>query len=285
MTHKDAIFGLVDLFLLYAIRIGCDRLSRHYPRRGLFSQLLLDLHLILTAQPAFFSSSQCSKVHLSSWTLPLLLGYMLATIRAKRVHIQSLFLGLFPRVLKPLVLPQSTITSLAHSHQSFLWPPSSCFLSTSPSPNVSQRLHCRYLINICAAFGRINGYKIYPNQELIVIGVTNTIRTCFGAFPAMGSFSWSALNSKAGMRTPLAGILTGIIIVVALYSLTPAFYWIPTTALSAVIIHAVADLVTKPNPYSSFTVFQLFSIRRPQLPPVLLLPSKTIQSVLLTSLL
>jgi solute carrier family 26 (sodium-independent sulfate anion transporter), member 11 len=66
------------------------------------------------------------------------------------------------------------------------------------------------------------------------------------------------------MHTPLAGILAGIIIVVTLYSLTPAFYWIPTATLSAVIIHAIADLVTKPNPYSSFTVFQLFSVQRPQ---------------------
>jgi solute carrier family 26 (sodium-independent sulfate anion transporter), member 11 len=48
------------------------------------------------------------------------------------------------------------------------------------------------------------------------------------------------------VRTPLAGILSGIIVVVALYGLTPAFYWIPTAALSAVIIHAVADLITKP---------------------------------------
>jgi sodium-independent sulfate anion transporter 11 len=48
------------------------------------------------------------------------------------------------------------------------------------------------------------------------------------------------------VRTPAAGILSGIIVIVSLYGLTPAFYWIPTAGLSAVIIHAVADLVTKP---------------------------------------
>jgi sodium-independent sulfate anion transporter 11 len=48
------------------------------------------------------------------------------------------------------------------------------------------------------------------------------------------------------VRTPAAGILSGIIVIVALYGLTPAFHWIPTAGLSAVIIHAVADLVTKP---------------------------------------
>lgn len=97
------------------------------------------------------------------------------------------------------------------------------------------------------AFGRINNYKINPNQELIAIGVTNTVGTCFGAYPATGSFSRSALKSKSGVRTPIAGIFTAIGVIVALYGLTDAFYWIPTAGLSAVIIHAVADLVASPS--------------------------------------
>lgn len=102
------------------------------------------------------------------------------------------------------------------------------------------------LFQIPPAFGRINGYKIDPNQELIAIGVTNTVGTCFGAYPATGSFSRSALKSKSGVRTPIAGVFTAIGVVVALYGLTDAFFWIPTAALSAVIIHAVADLVASP---------------------------------------
>ena len=98
-----------------------------------------------------------------------------------------------------------------------------------------------------SAFGRINGYKINPNQELIAIGVTNTVGTCFGAYPATGSFSRSALKSKSGVRTPIAGIFTAVGVIVALYGLTDAFYWIPTAGLSAVIIHAVADLVASPS--------------------------------------
>ena len=102
------------------------------------------------------------------------------------------------------------------------------------------------LSNASVAFGRINNYKIDPNQELIAIGVTNTLGTIFGAYPATGSFSRSALKAKSGVRTPAAGILTGIIVLVSLYGLTPAFYWIPTAAISAVIIHAVLDLLTTP---------------------------------------
>ena len=92
----------------------------------------------------------------------------------------------------------------------------------------------------------MNGYVINPNQELIAIGVTNTVGSCFGAYPATGSFSRSALKSKSGVRTPAAGILTAIVVIVALYGLTAAFFWIPTAGLSAIIIHAVVDLIASP---------------------------------------
>ncbi|CAE6423980.1 unnamed protein product [Rhizoctonia solani] len=101
-------------------------------------------------------------------------------------------------------------------------------------------------IAISKSFGRLNGYKINPNQELIAIGVTNTIGTLFSAYPATGSFSRSALKSKSGVRTPAAGWITGITVIVALYGLTDCFYWIPNAGLSAIIIHAVADLVASP---------------------------------------
>jgi len=102
------------------------------------------------------------------------------------------------------------------------------------------------------AFGRLNGYKIDPNQELIAMGVTNTVGTCFGAYPATGSFSRTALKSKCGVRTPAAGWVTGAVVIVALYGLTDAFYFIPNAGLSAIIIHAVADLVTPPSQVYAF---------------------------------
>lgn len=79
-------------------------------------------------------------------------------------------------------------------------------------------------IAIAKSFGRVNNYKIDPNQELIAIGVTNLVGTLFNAYPATGSFSRSAIKAKAGVRTPLAGWITGLVVVVALYALTGAFY-------------------------------------------------------------
>ncbi|AET39362.1 sulfate permease Ecym_4299 [Eremothecium cymbalariae DBVPG len=98
-------------------------------------------------------------------------------------------------------------------------------------------------ITIAKSFGRINNYKIVPDQELIAIGVTNLIGSFFNAYPATGSFSRSALKAKCNVKTPLSGLFSGACVLLALYYLTSAFYYIPKAALSAVIIHAVVDLI------------------------------------------
>lgn len=102
-------------------------------------------------------------------------------------------------------------------------------------------------IAISKSFGRINNYVINPSQELVAVGFTNVIGPFLGAYPATGSFSRTAIKSKAGVRTPFAGIFTAIIVLLALYALTAVFFYIPSASLAAIIIHAVGDLITPPN--------------------------------------
>lgn len=102
-------------------------------------------------------------------------------------------------------------------------------------------------ISISKSFGRVNNYTIDPSQEMVAIGVTNLLGPFLGAYPATGSFSRTAIKSKAGVRTPLAGLITAIVVLLAIYALPPLFWYIPQAALSAVIIHAVGDLITPPN--------------------------------------
>lgn len=68
-----------------------------------------------------------------------------------------------------------------------------------------------------------------------------------GAYPNTGSFSRTAIKARSGVRTPLAGVFSAIVVLLCLYALTPAFYYIPDAILSAVIIHAVSDLVSGPK--------------------------------------
>ncbi|CAD6942971.1 unnamed protein product, partial [Tilletia laevis] len=53
-------------------------------------------------------------------------------------------------------------------------------------------------IAIAQSFGRVTNYKINPNQELLVIGITNLVGPSFGAHAATGLFSRTAIKAKSG---------------------------------------------------------------------------------------
>ncbi|KAI0240297.1 hypothetical protein LSAT2_009017 [Lamellibrachia satsuma] len=98
-------------------------------------------------------------------------------------------------------------------------------------------------IAIGQAFARKNKYRIDANQELIGIGVANIVGSFVQAYPVTGSFSRTAVNSASGVRTPAGGLFTAALVLLALGLLTPLFQYIPTAALSCVIIIAVLDMV------------------------------------------
>ncbi|TLD04842.1 uncharacterized protein PgNI_09619 [Pyricularia grisea] len=101
-------------------------------------------------------------------------------------------------------------------------------------------------IAIGKSFARINNYTIVPSQEIISLGATNLLGPFLGGYSATGSFSGTALLSKAGVRTPLAGVFNSLILLLALYALTSVFYFIPSAALAGLIVHAVTNLITPP---------------------------------------
>ncbi|TFK42912.1 sulfate permease [Crucibulum laeve] len=219
-TQLDAAWGLTGLVALYAIRFFCVQMTKRYPRHQrlfFFISVLRNAFVILVLTIAAWLYTRHRRSASGNYPIKIL-----KTVPAGFKHVMSPVIE--PALLSALApkLPVATIILLLEH------------------------------IAISKSFGRLNGYKINPNQELIAIGVTNTVGSCFGAYPATGSFSRSALKSKSGVRTPAAGIVTAIVVIVALYGLTAAFFWIPTAGLSAIIIHAVADLVASPSQVYSY---------------------------------
>ena len=112
-------------------------------------------------------------------------------------------------------------------------------------------------VAIGKAFATKNNYlQVYnANQEFIACGLANIGASCFGSFPITGSFSRTSVNSEAGVRTPLGGLFTGLVVIGALMLLTPAFFYVPSAALGAIIIAAVI-------PMAKFTILtQMWSLR------------------------
>lgn len=86
------------------------------------------------------------------------------------------------------------------------------------------------------AFGRKNNYQIDQSQELNYLGVTNIVNSFFSTMPVGGAMSRTAVASECGVKSPLTGLVTAGFILLTLYVLSPALYWLPSTTLSAIIV-------------------------------------------------
>lgn len=94
-----------------------------------------------------------------------------------------------------------------------------------------------------AVESRHDDYKVLPNQELFALGIGNVVGAFFQTYPATGGFSRTAVNDQAGAKTPLAAIVSAIVVALTLLFLTPVFYNLPKAVLGAIIIVAVFGLL------------------------------------------
>lgn len=113
-------------------------------------------------------------------------------------------------------------------------------------------------IAIAKNFGREYGYTVIPSQEILAQGFANLLSPFVGGYVCTGSFGASAVLTKAGVRSPLAGLFSALVLVLALYALTRVFYYIPNAALAGLIIHATWNLVTPPHKLYKFWQYSPF---------------------------
>jgi sulfate permease, SulP family len=98
-------------------------------------------------------------------------------------------------------------------------------------------------VSVAKAIARRTRERVDANQELIATGAANTAAGVFGGFPVAGGFSRTAVNHQAGARTPLASLVTAVVLLAAVLWLTPALYHLPKAVLAAVVVVAVVGLV------------------------------------------
>ncbi|KAK9785919.1 hypothetical protein SCARD494_11588 [Seiridium cardinale] len=81
----------------------------------------------------------------------------------------------------------------------------------------------------------IEGMQLSPNRELIALGVSNLIGSCFMAIPAFGGYGRSKVNKSTGGTSPMSSILLSIITVFCIVFILPWFYYIPKPVLASLI--------------------------------------------------
>jgi high affinity sulfate transporter 1 len=88
-----------------------------------------------------------------------------------------------------------------------------------------------------------HAYKINPRQELLALGAANLAAAFVHGFPVAGGLSQSAVNDKAGARTPLALVFASMSIACCLLFFTELLYNLPNVVLAAIVLVAVRGLV------------------------------------------
>jgi SulP family sulfate permease len=105
-----------------------------------------------------------------------------------------------------------------------------------------------YIESVSAArtFAAKHGYALDPRQELLGIGAANLATALGHGYPVAGGLSQSAVNDKAGARTPLALVFASITLAFCLLFLTGLLENLPKAVLAAVVLTAVYGLLDVP---------------------------------------
>ena len=184
-------------------------------------------------------SVDTSTVAVSAGTLLVLIFWPRVSTRVPSPFVAMLLATLVVRLFH---LPVETIatrfgsvpTSLPRPH----WPsvPWNHFRDfISPSLTVALLAAIESLLSAVVADGMI-GTKHKPNMELVAQGIANIASPLFGGIPATGAIARTATNIRTGGRTPLAGMVHSITLLLILVFLGRWAAMVPLASLAAILV-------------------------------------------------
>lgn len=91
------------------------------------------------------------------------------------------------------------------------------------------------LLSATVADGMISDHH-NSNTELIALGVANMVTPIFGGIPATGAIARTMTNINNGGRTPVAGMIHAVVLLLILLFLMPLARFIPMACLSGVLV-------------------------------------------------
>lgn len=116
----------------------------------------------------------------------------------------------------------------------------------SPAFTIAILASIESLLSAVVSDGMI-GSKHKSNAELIGQGVGNIMSALFGGIPATGAIARTAANVKNGGRTPIAGIVHSITLLIILVMLMPYASSIPMSVLGAILIIVAYNMAGIPK--------------------------------------
>ncbi len=129
--------------------------------------------------------------------------------------------GGIPQGLPKMVLPDLSWANIQH-----LIP---------PALTIALLAAIESLLSAVVADGMIDD-RHDSNQELMAQGIANLVSPLFGGIAATGAIARTATNVKNGGRTPVAGMVHALTLLVILLVAAPLARFIPLATLSAVLV-------------------------------------------------
>jgi sulfate permease, SulP family len=162
--------------------------------------------------------------------------------------IVALVLGTLAVVLLPNFLPVETIGSKFGGIPQTLPSPHIPKLSWEniqhlfqPATTIALLAAIESLLCCVVADGMIDD-RHDSNQELMAQGLANIVSPLFGGIAATGAIARTATSVKCGARSPVAGIVHAITLLIIILAAAPLAKFIPLATLSAVLVNVAINM-------------------------------------------
>jgi high affinity sulfate transporter 1 len=137
----------------------------------------------------------------------------------------------------------ATVGTVERGLPSLIWPHASLFAQMWPAAVGIALMSFTESIAAARAFAASGEPRARPNQELLALGLANAAGGLFGAMPAGGGTTQTAVNRKAGARTQAAELVTAAVAIATLLLLAPMIALMPHAVLAAVVVAYSVDLI------------------------------------------
>jgi len=156
-----------------------------------------------------------------------LVGFLLDSIYGTAVtHLKTV--GALPASLPPLSMPDFSPATLKE---------------LAPAVLAVTLLALTEAISIGRSIAVKTGQHIDSNQEFIGQGLSNIFGSFFSAYVATGSFNRSGVNYQAGARTPIAALLSGVLLIGVVLAVAPLAAYLPNAAMAGILFLVAWGLI------------------------------------------
>ncbi len=135
-----------------------------------------------------------------------------------------------------LALPVESVGQVPRGLPHFIRPDLSLVAALWPGALGIALMSFTETIAAARAFAQSGEPPPRPNRELFATGLANAAGAVLGSMPAGGGTSQTAVNRRAGARTPLASVVTAALTVMTMLVLAPLIGLLPQATLAAVVI-------------------------------------------------